>query len=312
MALEKIMKNSSGVPTGEYERIAGGTLYADSPIGTILPFGGADAPAGWMICDGTSLLRASYPELFAVIGTAFGSADSTHFNIPDMRGKFAEGLASGDTLGASKSAGLPNITGHFNADYLHHGGGIWNGAFDGFITDTGSQLMSAGSIDYSTNNAFHFDASKSNSIYGNSNTVQPPSVCVNYIIKAKMIGVPSDFLAKVDEAVEDLCTNTVTSGSTAPITSGGVYASKIFYKTISTPAVAISASGVLGNNVRHEIDENKFTVIGGSFMVTGNSDSAKVWGNVHAWSSGGKVYYTYHSDIAQTVSGVITLYYVVK
>lgn len=184
-------------------RIAGGTLWADSPIGTILAYGGAVAPSGWFLCDGTAISRTTYSELFAVIGESFGAGDgSTTFNLPDMRGKFAEGTPSDGTLGASKSAGLPNITGYFNADYLHHGGGVWNGAFDKFVVGSRSQNMGSGSQE-STSNAVHFDASKSNSIYGNSDTVQPPAVCVNYIIKAKMIGVPADFMGKVEETIAD-------------------------------------------------------------------------------------------------------------
>ena len=45
-------------------------------------------PAGWLEENGASILRASYPALFAVIGTMYGTADATHFNLPDMRGKF--------------------------------------------------------------------------------------------------------------------------------------------------------------------------------------------------------------------------------
>ena len=74
-----------------------------SPIGGMQPFGGNAAPTGWLICDGTSKLRSSYPALFAVIGVAYGAYDSTQFNIPDLRlkvpiGKTPWGL--GSTLGA--------------------------------------------------------------------------------------------------------------------------------------------------------------------------------------------------------------------
>ncbi|MCX6069746.1 MAG: phage tail protein [Chloroflexi bacterium] len=57
------------------------------PPGAILPFGGTTAPTGYLMCDGTSYLRANYVDLFAAIGTAYGSADGTHFNVPDARGQ---------------------------------------------------------------------------------------------------------------------------------------------------------------------------------------------------------------------------------
>ena len=36
---------------------------------------------GWLVCDGRSLSRAEYPELFAIIGTDFGSANVNSFNL---------------------------------------------------------------------------------------------------------------------------------------------------------------------------------------------------------------------------------------
>lgn len=77
---------------GQLNRIAGGTLYADSPIGSIIPYGGTVAPRGWFICDGSALNRLTYVELFAVIGTAYGSGDgSTTFNLPDLRESTVKG-----------------------------------------------------------------------------------------------------------------------------------------------------------------------------------------------------------------------------
>lgn len=153
-----------------------------SPSGMITAYAGSTAPTGWLMCDGTAVSREDYATLFDVIGTTYGAGDgSTTFNVPNLQDKFIEGASSTNVLGSTKNAGLPNITGYFNADYLHHGGGVWNGAFDGFVQGHGSQLMGTGSG--SSANAFHFDASKSNAIYGASTTVQPPAVCINYIIK---------------------------------------------------------------------------------------------------------------------------------
>ena len=56
------------------------------PAGVIVPYGGASAPAGWLLCDGSAISRTTYAALFAAIGTAFGTGDgSTTFNLPDMR-----------------------------------------------------------------------------------------------------------------------------------------------------------------------------------------------------------------------------------
>lgn len=63
--------------------------------GMIKPHSGASAPTGWQLCDGSSLLRASFPVLFALVGTSFGSVDGTHFNVPDLRGRTALGSGAG-------------------------------------------------------------------------------------------------------------------------------------------------------------------------------------------------------------------------
>ena len=78
------------------------------PPGVVWEYGGTVAPYGFLMCDGTSYLRTDYPALFNAIGTAFGSVDGTHFNVPDHReaagvgiGTRASGVASHDiyTLG---------------------------------------------------------------------------------------------------------------------------------------------------------------------------------------------------------------------
>ena len=70
-------------------------------VGEIVTFAGSTNPnpTQWLACDGASLLRATYTELFDVIGTTYGSVDSTHFNLPDMRGRtpVAAGTGSGLT-----------------------------------------------------------------------------------------------------------------------------------------------------------------------------------------------------------------------
>ncbi len=64
------------------------------PSGAMLMWGTGTAPTGWLLCNGSSLLRADYADLFAVIGTTFGAVDGTHFTLPDMRNRAVFGLGS--------------------------------------------------------------------------------------------------------------------------------------------------------------------------------------------------------------------------
>jgi len=69
-------------------------------IGVCVPFAGdtSNIPAEGLYCDGSSLLRADYPDLFTTIGTNWGSVDGTHFNIPDLRGVTVIGAGAGSGL----------------------------------------------------------------------------------------------------------------------------------------------------------------------------------------------------------------------
>jgi microcystin-dependent protein len=65
------------------------TYFKTVPPGTILPFAGTTAPAGWLLCDGSAVSRTVYSVLFSKISTNFGNGDgSTTFHLPDMRGRF--------------------------------------------------------------------------------------------------------------------------------------------------------------------------------------------------------------------------------
>lgn len=146
------------------------------PVGTIIAVAYTGVPEGYMHCNGAEVSRTTYADLFSKIGTYYGAGDgSTTFNLPNTVARFLEG---GVGAGTYYEAGLPNITGQY---YAVVGGGITvNGAFTGSWADSSGQTSGGGGY-----NRVHLvvDASKSNSIYGNSDTVQPPAVTVIYCIK---------------------------------------------------------------------------------------------------------------------------------
>ena len=62
-----------------------GSTTAFAPVGTIISYTGTYPPNGWLKADGSSVLRSSYPALFALIGTSFGtgSVPGTTFALPN-------------------------------------------------------------------------------------------------------------------------------------------------------------------------------------------------------------------------------------
>jgi microcystin-dependent protein len=86
------------------------------PVGAINAYGGASAPAGWLLCDGSQVSRTTYNGLFNIIGTNYGAGDgSTTYNVPDLRQRFPLGRAAagtGSVLGSTGGA----------IDHTHSGG----------------------------------------------------------------------------------------------------------------------------------------------------------------------------------------------
>ena len=154
-------------------------IGSEVPAGIMQMFAGNTIPAGWLLCDGSAVSRTDYAKLFGAIGTTWGAGDgSTTFNLPNSIGRFAEGAA---TSGSYKSAGLPNITGGLNAKIEIP---IKNtvGALGYYDSVNNNQWVSNSNLVVYTN-GISINASKSNAIYGNSTTVQPPSFTTLYIIK---------------------------------------------------------------------------------------------------------------------------------
>lgn len=146
------------------------------PAGTLIPSFASSMP-GSLLGNGAAVSRTTYKKLFAVIGTKFGDGDgSTTFNLPDFRDKTFWG-ANGNLMKII-AAGLPKVDGYFSSHYMSNGG--YSGCFyedrdtpysEGIDTSSGSSAL------------VRFDAGRSNSVYGNSTTVQPPAIGVNIFIK---------------------------------------------------------------------------------------------------------------------------------
>lgn len=151
-------------------------LSALIPPGTIIHYAGRTVPSGWLICNGANVSRTDYAALFAAIGTIYGAGNgSTTFGLPNLNGRFLEGTTSTSEVGTYKSAGLPNIshrhnfalgTGYYNAD----------GASD-------LKLAAGTYANRTTRSSATSEAASFSSIYGNSSTVQPPSLALLPCIK---------------------------------------------------------------------------------------------------------------------------------
>lgn len=68
-----------------------GGLNMAVPVGTIICKAGPTVPLDYLPCDGASLVRVEYQDLFDEIGVTYGSVDGDHFNLPNLLGRFMLG-----------------------------------------------------------------------------------------------------------------------------------------------------------------------------------------------------------------------------
>ncbi len=181
--------------------IAGGTLWADCPLGTINAYGGATAPDGWLLCQGQAVSRTDYANLFAVIGTAFGSGDgSTTFNIPDLREATTKGAGTTTrTVGAHNAISVGDFVDDRVQSHAHDIVLSTYGTMQGHLAPltTGNDMAAL-----RASGAYAVKASSISS--GRSGaTTEVKSVGVNYIIKAKQSALPTDIGAALEELLAD-------------------------------------------------------------------------------------------------------------
>lgn len=85
--------------------------------------------------------------------------------------------------GTTVEAGLPNIEGDIYLEMPGGGSPISSAGYRALYNNYSAKdvygYVSEGSVTRSKDNSICFDASRSNSIYGNSDTVQPPARIVN-------------------------------------------------------------------------------------------------------------------------------------
>jgi microcystin-dependent protein len=73
------------------------SIRGDTP-GTVKMWAGqvSKIPAGYRLCNGDEMLINDYPELFDVLGVAFGGDGLNSFRLPDLRGRFVVGYDNSD------------------------------------------------------------------------------------------------------------------------------------------------------------------------------------------------------------------------
>ena len=153
------------------------------PIGTVVFYLGTTIPDGYLLCNGASLSRTEFPELFAVLGTKCGSVDSAHFNLPDTHHRFLEGTTTISEVGSYIAAGLPNSRG--GSPYIHTTNvTAGSGAISWDIQDGDNILQTYTQPNQKACANISLNLQTGNALFGASNTNQPSAIRVLSLVKA--------------------------------------------------------------------------------------------------------------------------------
>lgn len=176
------------------------------PAGSIIAYGGASVPNGWLECDGSAVSRSTYSALFTAIGTTWGIGNgSTTFNLPDLRDKVPMGASGTKALGSSGGAAsvtltTPNLPAHnhtvtidTSSTHTHdidavklnstNNGFLAGGAETGVPKTVVGQTPVNGDVTSAAGGAHTHTNSVSNTGTGTSFSILPPYGAVKMLIK---------------------------------------------------------------------------------------------------------------------------------
>lgn len=191
-----VKANDGGTPSAVLDTLTiGQNVYSVDggggvPVGFVGAYYGTTDPDGWLICNGRDTtgtdieLETNFPALYAFLGNS---------NVlPDLRKRFIEG--ADNDVGTYVAPGIPNITG--TTQHVQYMGGASgsgafsrgdsssnNSAYNGNTTKT--QRLSFNAKNGETKTDGTLKGANDTKVYGKSDTVQPASLRLNYIIKAK-------------------------------------------------------------------------------------------------------------------------------
>lgn len=150
------------------------------PTGLILYLAVEDIPDGYLLCDGSTVSRSTYSNLYAVLGTKYGAGDgTTTFSIPDLIDRYPKGAS---TAGSYTNAKAPNITGGPFISQPGTDGALFGSAYQSNGPRDERQFPGNGRTYITV--ASKIDASRSSSVYQDSvTTLEPASLTLLPLIK---------------------------------------------------------------------------------------------------------------------------------
>lgn len=156
-------------------RVSGYDDLSDYPVGSPIPWPQSTAPSGFLVCNGQSFNKSTYP----LLAKAYPSGA-----LPDMRSEFIRGLDAGRNIDVSRavlsqqSDAIQNIKGEITVSAERTNSSAGTGAFN-YTQISGTAVTS----EYYTRQLqkFDFDASR---VARTANETRPRNIAFLYIVRA--------------------------------------------------------------------------------------------------------------------------------
>lgn len=226
------------------------------PVGTVQPFLGLTPPLGYLVCQGQLISKVEYPELYKICGSLFGAETSTHFYLPDLRGKTIAGYDSNNTAmnTIGKLLGTETHRHISPTSWMRYNDAYWHGFTNDLDyvdrelkTFYGTEVTQQGKVPSTATNLLNY--------YTDYETNYQPTIVMNWIVKAVML-IPEYFIVE----------NTLTSTNTSNALSAAQ--GKILDNKIGQLQTSI-------NNIKTQITHD--------FMVLGFSGAESTWTQDGTW-----------------------------
>ena len=243
-------------------------------------------------------LVTQYPDLFeteanwqqsvsdyGVCGKFVYNQANNTVRLPKITG-FTEGDIDPTVLGDLVEAGLPNITGYVENMLSNTAStGSASGAFTKTRTYYGANYSGSGN---GSENTIDFRASRSSSIYGNSNTVQPQAIKVLYYI-VLATSTKTDIQVDIDEVATDL------NGKAETDLTNTTNSAKILMASMGMPSNTVTTLSTGASNVTYTAPANGYFNVqlttgsnsGNTMSNVERSDGLRLFGTSSYYTNGG-------------------------
>ncbi|MGX4745121.1 phage tail protein [Providencia rettgeri] len=150
---------------------------SDYPVGAPIPWPQATAPSGFLVCNGQSFNKTTYPLLAKAYPTGV---------LPDLRGEFLRGLDAGRGVNTGRAVlsaegdAIRNITGEFANNGNTMSDDSYSAGIGAFAKKRSSNVRSNREVDW-VGCTYSFDASR---VVPTANENRPRNIAFLYIVRA--------------------------------------------------------------------------------------------------------------------------------